>query len=145
MATRNEPGSAVDVMTPEVIGVTVIATVTEAAEQMRDNHVGDVFVMDGNRLIGIVTDRDLVVRVIAAGLDPVMTRVGQVCSEDLIAVTPQTPLEEVVRVMRERAVRRLPVVDDDGHPVGAISIGDLAAAHQPTSVLADISLAPPNV
>jgi CBS domain-containing protein len=148
MATRNEPrttGSAADVMTPEVISVASIATVTEIAEQMRDNHVGDVFVMDGKRLIGIVTDRDLVVRVIAAGLDPVMTRAGQICSEDLVAVTPHTPLEEVTRVMRERAVRRLPVVDDNGHPVGAISIGDLAAARQPTSVLADISLAPPNV
>lgn len=148
MATRSKPrsvGSIADVMTSEVISVASIATVTETAERMRDNHVGDVFVMDGDRLIGIITDRDLVVRVIAEGLDPVMTRAGQICSEDLVAVTPQTPIDEAVRVMRERAVRRLPVVDDAGHPVGALSIGDLAAARQPTSALADISLAPPNV
>jgi CBS domain-containing protein len=147
MATqRTRTGQlAADVMTPEVIGVASVSTVTETAELMRDNHVGDVFVMDGDRLLGILTDRDIVVRVIAPGLDPIMTRAGQVCSEDLIAVTPETSIEEVVRVMRERAVRRLPVVDDHGRAIGAISIGDLAAARQPTSVLADISLAPPNV
>lgn len=148
MATQ--PGTsmgqlAADVMTPEVIGVASVSTVTETAELMRDNHVGDVFVMEGDRLLGILTDRDIVVRVIAPGLDPIATRAGQVCSEDLIAVTPETPVEEVVRVMRERAVRRLPVVDEHGRPVGAISIGDLAAARQPNSALADISLAPPNV
>lgn len=135
---------AADVMTPEVISVLAGATIVEAAERMRDNDVGDVMVIQDGRLVGVLTDRDVVVRVMAPELDPLTTRAGQVCTEDLYAVSPSTPVDQVVRVMRERAIRRVPVVDEDGTPVGAISIGDLAAARQPNSPLASISVAPPN-
>lgn len=145
MATDTmEQQVAADVMTPEVISVLAGTTIAEAAERMRDNDVGDVMVIEDGRLVGMLTDRDLVVRVLAAELDPLLIRAGQVCTEDLYAVAPTTPVEQVVQMMRERAIRRVPVVDEDGTPIGAISIGDLAAARQPNSPLASISVAPPN-
>ena len=133
-----------DVMTPEVIGVSPSAPVTEAAELMREYDVGDVLVVEDNRVRGIVTDRDLAVRVLAAHLEAESTTVSEVCSEDLVSVLPDLPVSEAVELMREYAVRRLPVIAADGRPHGVVTIGDLAVTEDPQSVLADISAAPPN-
>lgn len=135
---------AADVMTPEVISVLGVASILEVAEVMRDNDVGDVMVVEDGRLVGVLTDRDIAVRVLAAGLDPLLTRAGQVRSEQPHTAGPATPVEDIVGMMREHAVRRVPVVDEAGRPLGAISIGDLAAVREPTSALASISVAPPN-
>lgn len=132
-----------DVMTPEVISVPRTATAREAAEQMRLNDVGDVLVVDDGRVHGMVTDRDLVIRVLADGRTP-ETTVADVCSTDLVAVFPDMTVEEAVLLLRQHAVRRLPVLGTDSQAVGMVSIGDLALAEDPESALADISDAEPN-
>jgi CBS domain-containing protein len=111
---------------------------------MRANDIGDVIVVDDNgKLTGIVTDRDIVVRVVAEGRDPRATRLGDIASRELTVLAPDDPVERAVELMRERAIRRLPVVEQ-GKPVGIVSIGDLALDRDPDSALADISAAPPN-
>jgi len=119
------------------------ATLAEVAGLMRDRDVGDVVVNDGEELIGIVTDRDIVVRCIAEGVDPTEATVVAACTEDLVSVGPDATVEDAARIMREHAVRRLPVVED-GRAVGIVSIGDLAVEQDPTSALADISAQRPN-
>jgi CBS domain-containing protein len=131
-------------MTTMPISVSSTAPVITAAETMRDNDIGDVLVTVDGKVAGLVTDRDLVVRFLAGGMDPSTTTVGQVCSRDLVATHPDTPVDEAVRVMRERAVRRLPVINDTGEAIGFVSLGDLAITRDPRSALADISMAPPN-
>ena len=133
-----------DVMTTNPETLPESTTVREAAETMRANDIGDVVVVDDNGAIsGILTDRDIVVRVVAEGRDPRATRIGDIASRELTAVSPDDPVDRAVQLMRERAIRRLPVVDK-GKPVGIVSIGDLALDRDPDSALADISAAPPN-
>lgn len=139
-----EPQSLSDVMSRDVVALPDAARVNEAAEAMRDNDIGDVLVLTDGLVRGIVTDRDLAVRVIAEGLDPAATTVGEICSGDLVTGHPGTPVDEALRMMRVHALRRLPVVDDEGRPQGVVSLGDLALAREPDSALADISAAPPN-
>jgi CBS domain-containing protein len=119
------------------------ATLAEVARMMRDRDIGDVLVTEGEELRGIVTDRDIVVRCIADDADPTVATVVDACSDELVTVTPEMSLEEAARVMAERAVRRLPVVDD-GRPVGVVSIGDVTIERDPTSTLAEISVSRPN-
>jgi CBS domain-containing protein len=132
-----------DVMTegPVVLGKDV--PIMEAARLMRDQGIGDVIVVEGETAEGIVTDRDIVIRGVAEGADPSTTRLGQVISSELVSVAPDDPVETAMKLMRERAVRRLPVVEG-GKPVGVVSIGDLAVERDADSVLGDISEEPPN-
>jgi CBS domain-containing protein len=133
-----------DVMTTNPETLPESTTVREAAETMRANDIGDVVIVDDNGAIsGILTDRDIVVRVVAEGRDPRATRIGDIASREMTAVSPDDPVDRAIQLMRERAIRRLPVVDK-GKPVGIISIGDLALDRDPDSALADISAAPPN-
>jgi CBS domain-containing protein len=134
-----------DVMTPNPQTLSVSATVREAAEAMRANDIGTVIATnDEGRIAGILTDRDIAVRVVAEGRDPRATRIDDIASHDLVALSPQDPIERAVEAMRERALRRLPVVQD-GKVVGIVSLGDLAMERDPDSALADISAAPPNI
>jgi len=134
-----------DVMTTNPQTLPESTIVREAAETMRANDIGDVIVNDDNgQLTGILTDRDIVVRVVAEGRDPRATRIGDIASRELTAVSPDDPLDRAVQLMRERAIRRLPVVEQ-GKPVGIVSLGDLALYRDPDSALADISAAPPNI
>jgi CBS domain-containing protein len=132
-----------DLMTPNPLTVSMDTPVQEAARHMRDDGIGDVIVTDGNTVCGIVTDRDIVVRAIADGLDPASTTVGDICSTELVTMSPDDGVEDAVTLMRERALRRLPIVES-GRPVGIVSIGDLAIEGNGESALADISAAPPN-
>jgi CBS domain-containing protein len=131
------------VMTKQPTVLESDSPVMDAARVMRDSDIGDVIVIEGGSVCGIVTDRDIVVRGIASGKDPATTQLGEICSKDVTTVSSDTPVEEVVRLMRDRAIRRLPVVDGD-RPVGVVSLGDLAVERDPSSALADISEAPPN-
>src|ERR687892_696417 len=90
----------------------------------------------------LMRDRDIVVRGMAEGGDPNEMRVGQVVSGDLVSVAPDDPVERAIQLMREKAIRRLPVLEE-GKPVGVITIGDLAVERDAESVLADISEEPP--
>ena len=131
-----------DVMTPDPIVLGPDATIREAAEAMRDSSIGDVLVADGEGLKGIVTDRDIVVRCIADGRSPNDVHLSEVCSSDVVTVGPDTEIDEAVRQIRDRAIRRLPVVDG-GRIVGVVTIGDLAIERDPESARADGSEAPP--
>ena len=132
-----------DVMTPDPLTVKEDQTVVEAARLMKEKGVGPILVMDDGHVEGIVTDRDIAVRVVAEGRDPNSVRVGEIATKDVRTVSPDDPADEAVRLMREKAVRRLPVVEGD-KPVGIVSLGDLAQEKDPKSALADISEAPPN-
>lgn len=132
-----------DVMTEDPIVLDARSTATDAARAMRDSDVGMVLVRKDDELCGLVTDRDLVLRVIDDGADPGATVLGDICSSELHSVTPGDDLADAVALMRQHAVRRIPVVDGT-RPVGVLSIGDLAVVQDPSSALADISVAEPN-
>jgi CBS domain-containing protein len=133
-----------DVMTPEVVYLPADATVDEAARAMREKDIGDVVVTDGPALAGVLTDRDIVVRAVADRRDPCNTPVGQVATRDPVMIQQDAPTDEAARLMRERAVRRLLVCDNDRRLVGIVSIGDLAVRLDPSSALGEISGASPN-
>jgi CBS domain-containing protein len=131
-----------EVMTPGVVAVLPDASLVEAAQLMRAEDVGDVLVAEGGRVVGVLTDRDITLRAVADGADPLTVSARAVCTPDPVVVGPDDPVSTAVDLMRGHAVRRLPVVED-GRPVGMVSLGDLAVAQDPTSALADISQAEP--
>ncbi|MDN0197782.1 CBS domain-containing protein [Streptomyces sp. S.PNR 29] len=133
-----------DIMTSDLVTVEPQASVAAVARIMRDQDLGAVLVTDGDQLRGLVTDRDLVVRSISEGGDPEQITVAGACSDDVVTVRPDEELDHAVELMREHAVRRIPVVEH-GHPVGIVSLGDLALERDPESALGDISVAEPNV
>ncbi|MDQ3945770.1 MAG: CBS domain-containing protein [Actinomycetota bacterium] len=132
-----------EVMAKDPVTVTADATVLDAARCMRDRDIGDVMIVDGDRVTGILTDRDIVVRAIAEGRDPATSRVAEVASMDLVTLSPEDSFDQAVKLMRQHDIRRLPIVEN-GRPVGIVSIGDLAMERDRDSVLGDISSAPPN-
>lgn len=132
-----------EVMTPNPTMIPASATVTAASRAMRDQDIGTVVVMEDGRPCGILTDRDVVVRSVAAGGDPRSTVVGEICSRDLTTVSRRDSVEATAEIMQRKALRRVPVVDRDA-VVGIVSIGDLAVARDPDSPLARISAAVPN-
>jgi CBS domain-containing protein len=132
-----------DVMTTGVEALPPEASLVEAAQLMRDRHIGDVIVAQGDRMLGVLTDRDITVRAVAEGHDPHTMPVRSMCTTEVITVGPEDDADEAVRMMRRHAVRRLPVVEA-GHMLGMVSLGDLAVARDPDSALADISGAAPN-
>ena len=137
------PQSIREVMTADPVSLPATTTLTEAARRMKDESIGDVLVADGDELRGVVTDRDIVVRAVAEGRDTTSTTLGDVCSADLVTLAPSNAVEDAVRLMSERAVRRLPVVEN-GRAIGIAAIGDLAIERDPHTALADISAAAPN-
>jgi CBS domain-containing protein len=130
-------------MTPHPTTASSSMSLVEAARTMRDAGIGDVIVVEGEEVRGVLTDRDIVVRAVAEGRDPVRTRVGEIMSRELTTVAPDDEVETAIKLMREKAIRRLPVLER-GRPIGVLSLGDLAIARDPASVLGTISAAPPN-
>ena len=137
------PQSIREVMTPNPATIPADMSAADAARLMRDRDLGDVLVMEQDRVMGIITDRDIVVRVVASGQDPANVKVGDICSKELHTVEHTATVEEVIELMRGKAVRRVPVMDGVC-PVGIVTIGDLAIERDRDSALADISGAPPN-
>ena len=132
-----------DVMSTTPVTLPATATVAQAAKCMRDDDIGDVIVMDGGRVFGILTDRDIVVRAMAEDCDPISTSIRDICSGDLVTLSPEDDVKRAVDIMKQRAIRRIPVCQD-GNPVGIVSIGDLAIESNGEKALADISAAKPN-
>lgn len=133
-----------DVMSTDPITLPASAAITDAAQAMRDSDIGDVIVLDDSQSVcGIVTDRDITVRAVAEGRDPSSTKLGDICTRDLQSLGSDASVGDAVRLMTEKAIRRLPIIEG-GKPVGIVSIGDLATTHDPESGLADISSAPAN-
>ena len=132
-----------DVMTQNVVTLPRSAPLRDAARRMKEADIGDVIVMDDGTMCGVVTDRDIVVRAIAEGKDPDSARLEEICSHEVVSVGPDDPVDRAVQLMRQRAIRRLPVVEGRT-PIGVISIGDLAIELDEHSGLADISAAESN-
>jgi CBS domain-containing protein len=132
-----------DVMTTRPVTLPATSLVVDAARAMRDADIGDVIVVEDNRICGIVTDRDITVRGVAEGRDIARLQLADICSRVLTTVSPRDSVDDAVRLMRENAVRRLPVVEG-GKPVGVVSLGDLAVTQDPHSALGNISAAPAN-
>ncbi|AYL38793.1 CBS domain-containing protein [Streptomyces fungicidicus] len=136
-------GFVKDVMTPGVVAVRPDASVVEAAQLMRTQNIGDVVVADGQRIVGVLTDRDITVRAVAVAADPLGLSAGDVCTPNPLTLALDDPVSSAVALMREHAIRRIPVVEG-GLPVGLVSLGDLAEARDPGSALAGISRAEPD-
>jgi CBS domain-containing protein len=115
-----------EVMTSKVCSIDADKPVDYAAKMMRDEDVGLAPIVQGDRLVGTLTDRDIAVRVVAEGKDPQSTTVREVASTDLVTVDPQQDLDEALRLMAQHQVRRLPVVEEDGRLVGVLAQADVA-------------------
>jgi CBS domain-containing protein len=116
-----------DVMTPSPQTVQAGSPATEAAKLMKEAHAGMIPVVENGRLLGAVTDRDIVLRVVAEGKDPMSTTAGDIASIDLITVTPDQDLDEAMKLMARHQIRRLPVVED-GRLIGVVAQADVARA-----------------
>lgn len=118
-----------EICSREVVIVRRNETVLEAAKLMRQHHAGDVVVVEDRNSIqipvGIVTDRDLVMEIMAIGLDPAVITVGDIMEQELVTVTGDTGIFEAVQYMRHRTVRRLPIVDEEGGLIGILTLDDL--------------------
>ena len=138
------PQTIDEMMTTDPRTVRGQATIEDAARIMRDADIGDVIVLDeSGRVAGIVTDRDLVVRALADGVDPAEVRVDSILDQEVVSIAPDESVETALDLMRDHKIRRLPVIDDE-RLVGIVTLGDLSIERQTGSTLADISDAPPN-
>jgi CBS domain-containing protein len=115
-----------DVMTSNPRTVEARAPVIEAATLMRDEDVGIVPIVEGDRLVGTITDRDIAIRLVAEGKDLQTTTVREIASTQLVTIDPDQDLEEALRLMAQHQVRRLPVVEEDGRLVGIVAQADVA-------------------
>jgi CBS domain-containing protein len=116
-----------DAMTSNPCSIDVGQSVAYAAKMMRDEDVGIAPIVEGDRLVGVLTDRDIAIRVVAEGRDPEGTKVEEVASRDgIVTVDPQQNLDEALRLMARHQVRRLPVVEEDGRLVGVLAQADVA-------------------
>jgi len=131
-----------DAMTTNPKTLASSANVVEAAKLMKSEDVGVIPIVDGDRLTAVVTDRDIVLQVVAAGKDPQSTTVGEIASSNLVTVDPDQDLDEAARLMARHQVRRLPVVEEDGRLVGILAQADVAEhadARQTGEVVEQIS------
>ena len=115
-----------DTMTSNPCAIDADKTVAYAAKMMRDEDVGLAPIVEGDRLVGVLTDRDVAVRVVAEGRDPEQIKVSEVASRDLVTLDPQQDLDEALRLMARHQVRRLPVVEEDSRLVGVLAQADVA-------------------
>lgn len=120
-----------DVMTRDVVTVRPDAMIREAARMMNEVNVGVLPVCDGRHLVGIITDRDIVVRSTADGMRPDATPVHVVMTSDVCWCREDDPVEKIEESMARRQIRRMPVVDQDKRLVGMIALGDLATDRAP--------------
>ena len=115
-----------EVMTSNPCSIDAGKTVAYAAKMMRDEDVGIAPIVEGDRLVGVLTDRDIAVRVVAEGRDPEQVKVTEVASRDVVTLDPQQDLDEALRLMARNQVRRLPVVEEDGRLAGVVAQADVA-------------------
>jgi len=121
----------------DVATISEDASALDAAVLMNNRRIGAVMVMNGLRIAGIFTERDLMNRVIVGGKDPARTRLSEVMTRELRACSPDSPLEECRAAMTHHKLRHLPVVNEEGGLIGIISIGDIVAreiAHQEETI-----------
>ena len=132
-----------DIMSAAPVCMAPGESVSAAAMAMKQHGIGTVLVLTGGKLSGLVTDRDITIRVLAENRDPLTTPIGDICSSEPVVLGPDDDVEQAARLVHERALRRIPIVAD-GIPVGVVSIGDLVLDKDATSSLSGVSSAPPN-
>jgi CBS domain-containing protein len=115
-----------DVMSANPCAIDASKPVAYAAKMMKQEDVGLAPIVEGDRLVGALTDRDIVTRVVAEGRDPQSVPVREVAPTDLVTIDPQQDLDEALRLMASNQVRRLPVVAEDGRLVGVLAQADVA-------------------
>jgi CBS domain-containing protein len=115
-----------EVMTETLRTIDADESVAYAAKMMRDEDVGLAPIVEGERLVGTLTDRDIAVRVVAEGRDPEATKAREVASTDVVTVEPTHDLDEALRLMAQHQVRRIPVVENGGRLVGIVAQADVA-------------------
>jgi CBS domain-containing protein len=120
-----------DAMTADPRSIGKSVSVVEAARLMREQDIGSLPITDDEQLVGMITDRDITMRVVAEAADPNATSVEDVYSRDLISVEPDNDLEEALGLMARHQVRRLPVVED-GRLVGIVAQADIALSANET-------------
>jgi CBS domain-containing protein len=121
-----------DTMTANPCSIDADKPVSYAAKMMRDEDVGLAPVVEGDRLVGTLTDRDIALRVVAEGRDAESTTVREVASRDVVTVNPDQGLDEALSLMAEHQVRRLPVVEESGRLVGVVAQADIAEHADPS-------------
>ena len=114
-----------EAMTPNPTTIKATTAAQEAARTMKSEDVGSLPIVEGDKLVGVVTDRDLAIRIVAEGRG-VDTTVGEIASKDVVTVDPEQTIDEAARLMAEHQVRRLPVVEEDGRLVGILAQADIA-------------------
>jgi len=119
-----------DIMTPGVELLDAGATVKEAAEIMKRHNIGAIPLRNGDRLVGMLTDRDIVVRGLADGLDISKLRVSQIMTSPIAYCFEDQTIEEAGHIMEEKQIRRLPVLNRQKRLVGFVSLGDVALQNQ---------------
>ena len=126
-----------EIMTKDICAVNPNTNLTSVAQTMKTNNIGFICVCDSNNnLVGVITDRDIVLNCVAAGLDPANCLVSNCMTSGPVSVSPNASLEDCANVMAAEQIRRLPVVDN-GKVIGVISLGDLAVNLQNDSLLAN--------
>jgi CBS domain-containing protein len=115
-----------DVMTRSPRTIDSAGSAVDAARLMRDEDVGLIPIVESDRLVGTVTDRDIAVRLVAEGKSPDKTQVADIASRELVTIDPDQDVEEAMRLMAKHQVRRLPVVEEDGKLVGIVAQADIA-------------------
>jgi CBS domain-containing protein len=115
-----------EVMTSNPCSIDADKPVSYAAKMMKDEDVGFAPIVEGDKLIGTVTDRDIAMKVVAEGRDPQSTTVREIASTNLVTIDPQQDLDDALRLMASNQVRRLPVVEEDGRLVGVVAQKDVA-------------------
>jgi CBS domain-containing protein len=121
-----------DTMSSNPCSIDADKPVSYAAKMMRDEDVGLAPIVEGDRLVGTLTDRDIATRVVAEGRDPESTMVREVASSDVVTVNPEQGLDEALSLMAEHQVRRLPVVEENGRLVGVVAQADIAEHADPS-------------
>jgi CBS domain-containing protein len=114
------------VMTENPRTISAGDSIVDAAKLMREEDAGIAPIVDGDRLVGVLTDRDIAVKVVAEGKDPRSTKATDIAAKNLVTVDPQQDLDEAMRLMAQHQVRRLPVVEEDGKIIGIVAQADIA-------------------
>ena len=127
-----------DIMTPGVEVIAPEASIYEAAEKMSHLDIGPLPVCEGERLVGMLTDRDITVRAVAAGRDPRMTHVRDIMTLDVVYGFEDQEVQDAVRLMEQYQIRRLPVLNRSKQLVGMVALGDLAVHARTRPVAAEV-------
>ncbi|GAA1823572.1 hypothetical protein GCM10009835_50690 [Planosporangium flavigriseum] len=128
-----------EVMTRDPITMDVDTVISAIARQMRDAYISDVIVTEGDRVRGIVTERDILIRAVAEDADPRATTAGDVLTRDLVTVAPDDDIKAAEGLMRVNGIKHLPVCDGD-RLVGIVALGDLVVEEQPESFFAGVEV-----